>query len=118
MSSYGVYDFTINAGADFSRVFTWKDSGSPQTPIDLTGCTARMSLKRDYRETTARLSLTTENDGLALGGTTGTITVSIPNEDTSDLSGKYLYDLEIVHPDSTVTRLLGGTITVSPEVTK
>jgi hypothetical protein len=33
-------------------------------------------------------------------------------------AGSYVYDLELVKPDTTVDRLLYGTLTVTPEVTR
>ena len=33
-------------------------------------------------------------------------------------SGRYVYDLQITHSDTTVTRVIEGVITLRPEVTK
>ncbi len=46
------------------------------TPTNFTGCTARMSIKASF-SSPPLITLTTENGGLALGGTAGTITVFV-----------------------------------------
>lgn len=113
--STNLHDFTINQGETFTKVITWKDSGG--TLINLTGYTARMYLRRKISDAAAALILTTENGRIALGGAAGTITLTITATDTSSLEANYVYDLELVS-GVYVKRLLQGTITVDPEVTK
>ena len=111
------YKITIYQGETFSKVFTWK-TGDPKNPVDLTGYTARMQIRKKYGSATTLLSLTTENGGIVLGGVTGTITLFISATDASSIdwtSG--VYDLELVSAGGIVKRLLQGTIKVSPEVT-
>lgn len=109
--------FTIYQGATFRKRLTW--TAPSGTPIDLTGCTARMQVREEVESTTVLLSLTTENDGIALGGALGTIDLYASDEDTSAFTwGAGVWDLEIVHPGGEVTRLAQGSISVSPEVTR
>ena len=109
--------FTIYQGATFRKRLTWSAPGG--TPIDLTGCTARMQVRSDVESPTALLSLTTENDGIALGGALGTIELYVSDEDTAAITWDGgVWDLEIVHPGGEVTRLAQGSVSVSPEVTR
>lgn len=111
------YDLLINQGADFLQIFTWK--GSDGVPINLSGYTARMMIKNSPEDDTALVTLTTENGRIALGGALGTITLSLNSTVTAALDfTKALYDLELVSGGGFVTRLIGGAVTLSPEITK
>lgn len=103
-------------GATFSRQVLWKDSLG--VPINLTGFTGRMQLRKSYNSLTYIISLTTENGGITLGGVLGTIDILMTASQTAAITaGNYLYDLELVN-GSTVYRLLSGSIEVTAEVTK
>lgn len=109
--------FTIYQGATFRKRLTWK--GPSGTPIDLTGCTARMQVRAEVGSPTVLLELTTENGGIVLGGALGTIDLYTSDEDTGAITWDGgVWDLEIVHPGGEVTRLAQGSISVSPEVTR
>ena len=108
---------TIYQGATFRKRLTWR--APSKAPIDLTGCTARMQIRAKIEATTPLLTLTTENGGISLGGTAGTIELLIDADDTAALTWTSgVYDLEIVFPGGQVTRLTYGSVTVSPEVTR
>jgi hypothetical protein len=111
----GVYNFTIEAGTDFSKQITWRNSAGAL--VNLTGYSARMHLKRQVADVLSLFTLTDANGRIALGGAAGTITLTIADADTTLLTGAYVYDLELVSGAGVVTRLLKGTITVDPEVT-
>ncbi len=117
--SAGKYNFTIEQGADLSRVFTWKDANG--SPVSLVGYTARMKIKDSSTGTTI-LSLTNAADAngnvLTLGGLVGTITLTIKSVTTTAMTfteGKY--DLELVDASNKVTRLVQGIVSLSQEVT-
>lgn len=112
------YDLEIKQGATLSLVATWKDAAG--TAINLTGYTARLAVRDTYSSGTAILSLTTENGGISLGGSAGTITLAASATTTAALSAPFsgVYDLEVVSGGGVVTRLLEGAATVSPEVTR
>ena len=108
--------FIIEKGADFlPGVITWKDSDD--VAINITGYTARMQVRKDFTSTSI-LELTTENSRIALGGSAGTITLSVLASITAALTaGTYRYDLELISSGGVVTRLLEGSILVSENVT-
>ena len=110
------YDLCIPQGATFSRVIIWKADGDE---VNLTGFTARAQIRPSAASATTTLSLTTENTRIALGGTAGTITLSISYTYTAAIAaGRYVYDLELVSAGGIVTRLLQGVVTVSANVTR
>lgn len=108
----------ILQGETFRKVITWK-AGMPPVPVDLTGCQARMQVRSKVDSADVLLELSTANGRIELGGTAGTLTLSLSATDTAALAWTLgVYDLEIVHPDATVRRLLAGGVKVSPEVTR
>ena len=111
----GTRNAACEQGATFSFSLTWKDSGG--SAVNLTGYTARMKIKKDVEDTSAVLTLTTENGGITLGGALGTIALLATATQTGALdAGNYVYDLEMVL-SSTVTRLIEGNFQVTPQVT-
>lgn len=112
----GIYNIASEQGATFTRTITWKDNAG--SPINLTGYTARMQVRDDYSSTSAVLTLTTENGGITLGGSAGTIVLTATATATAALTdGDYVYDLELIL-GSTVTRLIQGSFAVNAEVTR
>lgn len=114
MIAPGDLDLTMYQGATFTYQFTWNVDGSP---VNLSGYTARMKVRKSVRSPDVVLSLT-DGAGLTLGGAAGTIAVSVSATDTAATpSGLYAYDLEL-DSGGEVTRLLQGTFTVDGEVTR
>ncbi len=109
------YDITIDAGSTCQLSVAWKDESN--VAINLTGYSARMHVRREIGDTDTVLELSS-GSGLTLGGSAGTVAVEIAAADTVDLSGVYVYDLEVESGDGVVTRLIQGSITVVPEVTR
>ncbi len=118
MPNLNSYNLEINQGATLALVATWKDSAG--TAVNLTGYTARLNVRETYSSSSAILTLTTENGGITLGGSAGTITLSASATTTAALTAPFsgVYDLELVSGGGVVTRLLEGVATVSPEVTR
>lgn len=123
----GSYSFTIEQGTTLNKVLTWKDNQVTPQPINLTGYTARMQVRPSQSSSTINHEFTTENGGITLGGALGTITITasaiitagwtwtIPSGQTKPQG---VYDLELVDGSGSVTRLIQGTITLDPEVTR
>lgn len=111
----------IIQGATFNDLVTWM-AGTPAVAVDLTGCTARMHIRPELDSAEVLANLTTENGGIVLGGVAGTVRRLMTAEATSALDparfSEAVYDLEIVFADGSVRRLLEGTATLSPEVTR
>ena len=110
-----VHHFTSGQGETFSTVVTWDIDGEL---VDLTGYSARMQLRKKYSSAEAAISLD-EASGLELGGVAGTIDVVIEAATSSAVPAiKYVYDLELESAGGVVKRLLEGTFTLTPEVSK
>lgn len=89
---------TIYQGATFRKRLRWTDKATG-APIDLTGCTARMQVRAEVDSPTVQLNLTTENGGITLGGTSGTVDLLSAETDTAAMQWDGgVWDLEIVHP--------------------
>ena len=87
------------------------------TPVDLTGYTARMSIK-DKIGGAVLHSLTTENGGITIDTAAKTVLLSIPAATTEDFTwSRGVYDLEMVSATGKVTRIISGRIALSREVT-
>lgn len=62
---------TILKGSTFSQLVTWSTGATAETatPVDLTGCKARMQIRPDIESSTVLEEFTTEDGGIELGGT-------------------------------------------------
>lgn len=116
MALAGTYNITLDQGATYSTLLTYKDSAGAL--VDLTGYTARMQARIQVDSASTVLDLTTENGGIVLGGAAGTINLLVDAVTTAALTaGQYVYDLELVN-GAVVERLVMGTLLVRPEVTR
>lgn len=89
------------------------------TPVSLTGYTARLQVKRKISDLEPVLSLTTENGGILLDDATETITIRATAQQTSALSfNSAVYDLELLSGSGKVYRFAEGSLSLKPEVTK
>ena len=116
--SAGTYNISIEQGVSWSKVLTCKNGAG--TLINLTGYSARLQARRQVTDSAASISLTSATGGgITMGGSAGTITLAITATATALLSaGDYVYDLELIYPDTTVKRLIEGQLEVVAEVTR
>lgn len=110
-------NFVCDQRANFSEVWTWYTDTARTTAMNLTGYTAIMEV-RGQTSGTLLVTLSTANSRIALGGSAGTITLTIDDADTDSLTaGTYDYDLMLTSSGGTQTRLIKGTFTVEAAVT-
>jgi hypothetical protein len=96
-----VVDFTVQNG---------------NTPWNLTGYSATMTIRPFVGSNTTTLVLT-NGAGITLGGSNGTINVTISSAVTADFNpSRYAYDF-VLNSGSVVTRLLEGKFIVTAGVT-
>jgi hypothetical protein len=108
----GTYNFTLDQGSTFSRQLTVEDNN---TAMDLSGYTGRMQMRSTHDSSTIALSFTVTIANAAQGK----LNITASATSTAALTqGIYVYDLEIESSAGTVTRLMEGNITVTPEVTR
>lgn len=111
------YSITIEQGADFPFLITWTDSAG--TIIDITGYSAQFMIRQNYTDVTPLVSLSSPSNGITLGGTAGTISIDIPFTTTAALPAMLgEYDLKLIDPSGKPIRLLEGSATISPAVTR
>lgn len=107
----------IKKGTTYRHTFTYVNSAG--VAIDLTGYTARMQI-RETIESVATVYSGVSGGDITMGGTAGTVTLSIPAATTAAwtfTSG--VYDIEIVSSAGVVIGLVGvSRVTVTPEVTR
>jgi hypothetical protein len=112
-------DLEIYKGSTFVKILQWK-TGSPALAVNLTGCTARMQIRKSVNDRTILDTLTTENSRLQIHEPlNGKFKITIPaNTSTAYSFTSAVYDLELIFTDGTVTRVIEGCISAVPEVTR
>lgn len=112
-----VYNFAIDQGATFTIDFAYRTAANVVIP--LTNYTARMQARTSVTATSTVIDATTANGQLTVTGATGVVNLTLTATQTAALNfTTAVYDLEIVSPQNVVTRLVQGTIRLSPEVTR
>jgi hypothetical protein len=118
----GNYNILCEQGVTFTRVIAIEQptEADPEVyePYPLADHTARMQVRRTIESTTVLISLTTENGRISIDEANGAITLVISAADTAALSSSGVYDLEIIDDSGNVSRVIQGTFTLSPEVTR
>lgn len=110
------HDFVCDQGATFIASMTYLSTDG--TPVDLTGYTARMSIRKTVEDAEEIFQASTTNGHITLGGVAGTVNINIAANHTSEFpAGDWLYDLELV-TGATVIRLVQGCFIVDPEITR
>jgi hypothetical protein len=112
----GRYDITCEQGATFARTLQWLDEN--EAPIDLTGYTARMHVRKTVKSATTLIELTTANGRITLTPADGKLDLLLTATLTAAITDGGVYDVELVSPGGVVTRILEGKFTLSREVTR
>lgn len=117
--SAGIYNFTIEQGTTFTQEFYWYENGSIK---NITGYSARMMVRSSVNAPDPPLSSWTSAAGtMSVGSTDGKFSLTLTAANTAAITWTQgVYDIELVAPGATpvVSRLLKGTITIDPEVTR
>lgn len=86
-------------------------NGDDGLPINFSGYTGRSKIKKSYTSANS-VSFSVNCDS------TGLITLSLSANTTTNLvSGRYVYDVEVVDSSNQVSRIVEGIVTVTPQVT-
>ena len=102
-------NIVIDQGTTFASDISILDEN--EDPIDLTGYLDRGQIRKTYTSTTAVNFTTALAEGVLVLSLTANQTANI-------VSGRYVYDVELVDTTNTVVRILEGIVTITPEVTK
>lgn len=113
----GTYNIKTTQGATDSLATRFEnDDGSV---VVLTGYTAKMQVRKSATDPDEPvITLTTENGGITIGGSAGTVTLNWFPADTEDVdAGYYVYDIEL-YSGPVVTPYLRGEFELIAEVTE
>jgi hypothetical protein len=104
----------VDQGTTFNNTITLSDD-TTNTAINLVGHTVSSQMRRSYYSTNASANISctiTDADS-------GIINMSLSAGITANLrAGFYLFDIETTSPSGDVSRILEGSITVNPGVTR
>jgi len=104
-------NLVIDQGATFSTDLTLEDDNGDL--ISLVGYTANSQIRKWYTSSNAAATFTT-----SINTTSAVITLSLTANQTGNLtSGRYVYDVEI-NSGATISRVVEGIVTVTPQVTR
>ena len=106
-------EITIEQGANLTSTVTVSDTQGDA--INLSTYSAAAQLRKSYYASTANTL-----SAIITGNANGQITLSMTAANTANLTpGRYVYDLKITNSvDNSVTRVVEGTATVLPSVTR
>jgi hypothetical protein len=104
----------MDQGATFNNVINLTDDVT-NTYVNVSGYAVRSQMRRSYYSVNASANIVCTITDAA----NGEITMSLGASNTSLIkAGRYLFDLETVDRSNTVSRVLEGIITVTPEITR
>lgn len=105
------YDLLINQGETYRRAIPVTDTGTGQ-PLDVTGWTAMGQIRASYGSDTVLHTLTLTPDGTDL-------ILEIPGDVSAAWTWRLgRYDIKLTAPNTTVTRLLEGSVVVYAQTTR
>jgi hypothetical protein len=109
-------NFTLDQNTTFTFEVIYKDNA--QTPINLTGCSAKMQVRDTAGGSQLAFTLSSPSAGITIDGSAGKITVKMTPAQTNKLFyPKSSYDLMLTDTNSNRTKLVEGFITLSRSVT-
>lgn len=114
----GVYNIRCDQGSTFQRVITVTQATSAGTyiPVDLTGYSARMQIRKKFGGDVLVELTSDPGDGILLNEANGMVTIEMTAAQTAGINRSGIYDLELV-VGSTVTKILRGKFILNHEVT-
>lgn len=104
-------NLVIDQGSTFSTDLSLRDDNGDM--IDLVGYTANSQIRKWYTSTNASATFTS-----LINVESGVISLTLSANQTANLTaGRYVYDVEI-NDGTTISRIVEGIVTVTPEVTR
>jgi hypothetical protein len=112
MSAY--VELFLDQGTTFNNIINLTDDIT-NTPINISGYTAISQLRRSYYSANVSANITCTITDAA----NGELTLSMTAANTATLKpGRYVFDVKTIDELNTTSRILEGTITVTPQVSK
>ena len=104
-------DLSIDQGTDFITVLTLTDEFG--NPINLSNSNSAAQIRKSYS------SLAFTAFETVVNSSTGEITLSLHANQTESLeAGRYVYDVGLTDGANSVTRIVEGVVTITPQVTR
>ena len=104
-------DLAVYQGDDWAGTVTIRNEDG--TPADISGYTAQAQIRRAVADADpvveVEMSATVESPQVHL---------SIPHDETEGLSGRYVWDLQLIDGAGAITTVLAGKVIVTAEVTR
>jgi len=114
------YDWTINQGETTTLDYTRTEADGGTSGMAFTGGTFAMQARTKYGGDKV-LELAQSDFSISVGTNSveNKVTITISADKTSAMTapGKYVYDVEFTASGGAITRLLEGTLILTPEVT-
>lgn len=112
------YPITIKQGTSFWwPVYYMADRDD--TPLDITGYTAKMVIAETSDADEALIELTTENGYISVDGPAGLLLINIPPAVTAEFPAPWngFYQLTVTSPTGAVsTRIIEGPVAITPKI--
>lgn len=104
-------NIVIDQGTDFTtEIDVLDDNGDV---VDLTGYTGAAQLRKHYT------SATSTSFNVTIDASAGQVILSMNAVTSANVTaGRYVYDCELTSSGNTVSRLIEGIVTVTPQVTR
>lgn len=104
-------NLVVDQGTTYSTVITVESSDGDI--VDLTTYTGVAQMRKHYTSSNSVSFV------VGLGGVLGTVTLQMTANTTANLAaGRYVYDVELTDSSNTVSRIIEGIVTVTPNVTR
>jgi hypothetical protein len=104
-------DLSIYQGDDYSAIVTVRNADG--TPADISGYTALAQIRRAPADADSVVVQT-----MTTVVASPNINLSLTNAQTQALTGRYVWDLQIISSTGAITTILAGRVTVTAEVTR
>lgn len=112
----GRYNITVYQGTTFQLSPVWKVDN---LPVNLTGYTADMQVRKFVDSTSVLVELSTANGRIVINGAIGQINLTLTASQTAALTpaDSYIYDLNLTSPGGDVYKILQGSFILNASVT-
>jgi len=104
-------NLVIDQGTTYSTDINLTDENGD--PLNLSGYSANSQIRKHYTSSNSIVFSTTIN------ATSGVITLSLNANQTANIvSGRYVYDIELTDASNSISRIVEGIVTITPQVTR
>ena len=104
-------NIVIDQGATYSTSIDVTDDAGE--PVDLTGYTGAAQMRKHYTSSNSHAFT------VSIANTSGVVTLSMNAAISGNITaGRYVYDCELTDSSNTVSRLVEGIVTITPQVTR